>query len=314
MCRQIVQATAPREYIQHARNPLKNVRIGGNATVFAPNYGSPFAFDLDNGRRYATIEDFQQLRQAHVPVAVPPPQRWHGVRAGRRAGQQAAPRHGACAPALQRQAVHGIRHGCQPRPGFGRHGHGSVSAATSQDRTVHDQPDQRLVAVGVGRHDARVRRGLRPQQPGDCIITPFILAGAMAPTTSAGVAAQTLAESLAGMTFTQLIRPGAPVIFGSFASSMSMQTGAPTFGTPEPAIVLYTIAALARRLGVPFRIRWLADALRRSPTRRPRTRAPQRCCRPCWPAPTSCCTPPAGRRAACRSATRSSSWTRTSAG
>ncbi|MEY2400818.1 MAG: trimethylamine---corrinoid protein Co-methyltransferase, partial [Ilumatobacteraceae bacterium] len=63
----------------------------------------------------------------------------------------------------------------------------------------------------------------------------------------------TLAESLAGMTFTQLIRPGAPVIFGSFASSMSMQTGAPTFGTPEPAIVLYTIAALARRLGVPFR-------------------------------------------------------------
>jgi trimethylamine--corrinoid protein Co-methyltransferase len=49
------------------------------------------------------------------------------------------------------------------------------------------------------------------------------------------------------------VRPGAPVVFGSFASSMSMQTGAPTFGTPEPAIVLYTVAALARRLGVPFR-------------------------------------------------------------
>ena len=86
-----------------------------------------------------------------------------------------------------------------------------------------------------------------------CIISPFILAGAMAPTTAAGVAAQTLAEALAGMTFCQLVRPGAPVIFGSFASSMSMQTGAPTFGTPEPAIVLYTVAALARRLGVPFR-------------------------------------------------------------
>jgi trimethylamine--corrinoid protein Co-methyltransferase len=85
------------------------------------------------------------------------------------------------------------------------------------------------------------------------IITPFILAGAMAPSTSAGVATQTLAEALAGMMFTQLVRPGAPVILGSFASSMSMQTGAPTFGTPEPAIVLYTMAALARRLGVPFR-------------------------------------------------------------
>jgi trimethylamine--corrinoid protein Co-methyltransferase len=85
------------------------------------------------------------------------------------------------------------------------------------------------------------------------IITPFILAGAMAPATSAGVAAQTLAEALAGMAFIQLVRPGAPVVFGSFASSMSMQTGAPTFGTPEPAVVLYTVAALARRLGVPFR-------------------------------------------------------------
>jgi trimethylamine--corrinoid protein Co-methyltransferase len=62
-----------------------------------------------------------------------------------------------------------------------------------------------------------------------------------------------LAEALAGMTFCQLVRPGAPVVFGSFASSMSMATGAPTFGTPEPAIVLYTVAALARRLGVPFR-------------------------------------------------------------
>jgi trimethylamine--corrinoid protein Co-methyltransferase len=86
-----------------------------------------------------------------------------------------------------------------------------------------------------------------------CIITPFILAGAMSPATSAGVAAQTLAEALAGMAFTQLVRPGAPVVFGSFASSMSMQSGAPTFGTPEPAIVLYAVAALARRLGVPFR-------------------------------------------------------------
>jgi trimethylamine--corrinoid protein Co-methyltransferase len=86
-----------------------------------------------------------------------------------------------------------------------------------------------------------------------CIIAPFMLAGAMAPVTAAGVAAQTLAEALAGMAFVQLVRPGAPVVFGSFASSMSMQTGAPTFGTPEPALVLYAVAALARRLGVPFR-------------------------------------------------------------
>jgi trimethylamine--corrinoid protein Co-methyltransferase len=86
-----------------------------------------------------------------------------------------------------------------------------------------------------------------------CIITPFILAGAMSPVTVAGTVAQTLAESLAGMAFLQIVNPGAPVVLGSFASSLSMQSGAPTFGTPEPALVLYAMAALARRLGVPFR-------------------------------------------------------------
>ena len=61
MCRSIIQASAPRVYTQHARNPLNNVQIGGDATVFAPNYGSPFVHDLDNGRRYATIADFQNF-------------------------------------------------------------------------------------------------------------------------------------------------------------------------------------------------------------------------------------------------------------
>jgi trimethylamine--corrinoid protein Co-methyltransferase len=86
-----------------------------------------------------------------------------------------------------------------------------------------------------------------------CLITPFILAGAMSPVTVAGATAQTLAEAMAGMAFVQLVNPGTPVVLGSFASSISMQSGAPTFGTPEPALVLYSMAALARRLGVPFR-------------------------------------------------------------
>src|SRR6478672_8124167 len=61
MCRQIVQATAPRQFTQFARNPERNVEIGGMHTVFAPNYGSPFVRDLDNGRRYGTIEDFRNF-------------------------------------------------------------------------------------------------------------------------------------------------------------------------------------------------------------------------------------------------------------
>ncbi|MGI9287544.1 MAG: trimethylamine methyltransferase family protein, partial [Pseudomonadales bacterium] len=85
------------------------------------------------------------------------------------------------------------------------------------------------------------------------VISPFILAGAMSPVTTAGTVTQILAEALAGLAFVQLVRPGAPVVFGTFASAVSMQTGAPTFGTAEPSMVLYAAAALARRLGVPFR-------------------------------------------------------------
>jgi trimethylamine--corrinoid protein Co-methyltransferase len=85
------------------------------------------------------------------------------------------------------------------------------------------------------------------------IVTPFILAGAMSPVTVAGTLTQVLAEVLAGAALTQLCRPGAPVLFGCFASSISMQSGAPTFGTPEPTLVSYGAAQLARRLGIPFR-------------------------------------------------------------
>jgi trimethylamine--corrinoid protein Co-methyltransferase len=85
------------------------------------------------------------------------------------------------------------------------------------------------------------------------VISPFILSGAMSPVTVVGTCTQILAEALAGLAFTQLIRPGAPVIFGTFSSAISMQSGAPTFGTPEPSMVLYIMAALSRRLGVPYR-------------------------------------------------------------
>jgi trimethylamine--corrinoid protein Co-methyltransferase len=85
------------------------------------------------------------------------------------------------------------------------------------------------------------------------IVSPFILSGAMSPVSVAGTLAQALAEALAGMALTQLIRPGSPVIFGIFSSALSMQSGAPTFGTPEPTLVLSAAAQLARRLKLPFR-------------------------------------------------------------
>ncbi len=251
LCRSIVRATAPAVYTQHARNPVHNVQIGGDATVFAPNYGSPFVYDLDGGRRYATLADFENIvklayRSPYLhhsggtvcePVDVPVSKRHLDmVYAHLRYSDKAF----MGSVTAGERAVDSIE---MARIGFG---------GDLQDRTVMTSlinASSPLIWDGSMLEAAEVYASANQA----CIITPFILAGAMAPATSAGVAAQTLSEALAAMAFTQLVRPGAPVVFGSFASSMSMQTGAPTFGTPEPAIVLYTVAALARRLGVPFR-------------------------------------------------------------
>ncbi|MEL6792763.1 MAG: trimethylamine methyltransferase family protein, partial [Pseudomonadota bacterium] len=86
-----------------------------------------------------------------------------------------------------------------------------------------------------------------------CIISPFIVGGAMAPVSVMGTLTQVLAEVLAGVAYSQLVRPGAPVIFGAFVTSIDMNSGAPTFGTPEASKILWGAGQLARRLGLPFR-------------------------------------------------------------
>ncbi|MGA1671656.1 MAG: trimethylamine methyltransferase family protein [Ilumatobacteraceae bacterium] len=251
LCRSIVTATAPAIYTQHGRNPERNVQIGGDATVFAPNYGSPFVHDLDAGRRYATLADFENF----VRLSYMSPYLHHS------GGTVCEP---VDVPVSNRHLdmVHAhLRYSDKPFMG-------SVTAGSR----AADSVEMARIAFGGDLADRTVMTSLinassplvwdatmleaaevYAENNQASIFTPFILSGAMAPVTPAGVAAQTLAEALVGMTFAQLVRPGSPVVFGSFASSMSMQTGAPTFGTPEPAIVLYTVAALARRLNVPFR-------------------------------------------------------------
>ena len=257
MCRALVQKTAPREYTQHARNPARNVRIGGLHTVFAPAYGSPFIYNQDEGRRYATIKDFQNfVRLAYLanslhhsggticePVDLPVNKR-HLDMVYAHIKYSDKPFMGSVtAPERAADSVEMARIAAGPE---------LIDAETGRPKTlltslinVNSPMTYDATMLGALKVYARANQAV--------IVTPFILAGAMSPVTVAGTAAQTLAEALAGMAFTQLLNPGAPVIFGSFASSISMQSGAPTFGTPEPALVLYIMAALARRLGVPFR-------------------------------------------------------------
>ena len=86
-----------------------------------------------------------------------------------------------------------------------------------------------------------------------CIVSPFIVGGAMAPVSVAGTLTQVLAEVLAGVAYSQIIKKGAPIIFGAFVTSIDMNSGAPTFGTPEASLITYGAGQLARRLGLPYR-------------------------------------------------------------
>lgn len=257
LCRHIIQHSAPAEFTQHARNPARNVRIGGRNTVLVPAYGSPFVRDLDGGRRYANLQDFQNF----VKLAYLSPAMHHsGGTVCEPVDLPVNKRH------LDMIYAH-MRYSDKPFMG-------SVTAAERARDTVEmskilfgdefldpQSGAEKTVVIslinanspltfddtmlGAAEVYARANQAT--------IISPFILAGAMSPVSVVGTVTQILAEALAGMAFVQLVRPGAPVVFGTFASSVSMQSGAPMFGTPEPTQVLYLAAELARRLGVPFR-------------------------------------------------------------
>ena len=245
-------ATAPASFTQHARNSARSVEIGGNKTVFAPVYGPPFVRDLTGERRYATMDDFRnfvKLVFMHPgfhhsggtvcePVDLPVTKRHlEMVYAHQRLSDK--PYMGSVtAPSRAQDTVD------MSKILFGDEfvANNTVCVSLINANSPMTWDDTMLGALKVyARNNQAV------------ITAPFILAGAMSPVSVAGTMAQTLAEAMSGIAFTQAVNPGAPVIFGSFASSMSMQTGAPTFGTPEPAKVLYGCAKLARRLGVPFR-------------------------------------------------------------
>lgn len=245
-------STVPSDYVQHARNPPRNVHIGGNSVVFAPVYGPPFVHDLDRGRRYGTIEDFRNfVKLAYLspyihhsggtvcePVDLPVNKRHlHMVYAHMRYSDK--PFMGSVtAPERAQDTV------TMAEILFGRDFVQNNTVVTSLINA-----NSPMVWDGTMLGAAEVY-ALNNQA---CIITPFILSGAMSPVSVAGTLTQVLAEVLAGTAFTQLVRPGAPVIFGTFVSTLSMQSGAPTFGTPEAAKAIYGAAQLARRLKMPFR-------------------------------------------------------------
>ncbi len=244
--------TAPARFTQHARNPERNVEIGGRNLVLAPVYGPPFVRDAAGGRRYATMEDFRNfVRLGYMS-------KWLHHSGGTICEPTDVPvnkRH------LDMLLAHMT---LSDKPYMG--------SVTDPERAV-DSLEMSKILFGadfVDSHtvmtsltninspltfDATMMGALEVYAAAGqaCIVSPFIVGGAMAPVSVAGTLTQVLAEVLAGVAYAQLVRPGAPVIFGAFVTSIDMNSGAPTFGTPEAAQITYGAGQLARRLGLPYR-------------------------------------------------------------
>jgi len=257
MCRSIIQASAPSVFTQHARNPERSVVIGGNNCVLVPAYGPPFIRNLDEGRRYASLEDFQNFVKLTYmspglhhsggtlcePVDVPVNKRHLDMVYSHMRYSDKCFMGSVTAEERARDTVEMAKI---------LFGDGFLDPETGMEKTVvtslinaNSPMTFDNTMLGAARVYAEANQAT--------VISPFILAGAMSPVTIAGTCTQILAEAMAGMAYVQLVRPGAPVVFGTFSSSISMQSGAPTFGTPEPSLIMYITAALSRRLGVPFR-------------------------------------------------------------
>ena len=243
-------ATAPSQFTQQARNPDRNVVIGGKNLVLAPVYGPPFVRDLEGGRRYATIDDFQKfVKLAYMS-------KWMHHSGGT-----------VCEPtdvAVNKRHLDMLlaHMTLSDKPFMGSvtepsRAQDSVDMAeilfgTLDDRTVMTS----LININSPLTFDSVMMGaleVFAKANQASIVSPFIVGGAMAPVSVAGTLTQVYAEVLAGIAYSQLIRPGAPVIFGAFVSSIDMNSGAPTFGTPEASLITYGAGQLARRLGVPYR-------------------------------------------------------------
>jgi trimethylamine--corrinoid protein Co-methyltransferase len=242
----------PSTFTQLARNPANSLTFGGRNMIFAPVYGPPFVGSLDWGRRRATIGDFRNFAK------------------------------------LTYMAEHLHHNGgtlCEPNDIDVRERHldmlmahitlsdkcfmGSVTHADNARDTVtmariifgEEAMSQNpavfslINASSPMRFDDRMFGALevyaRAKQA--VLVTPFLIAGAMSPSTMAATLAQQNAEALFGICYAQMLNPGVPCVYGSFLANIDMKSGAPCFGTPEDALALYGGAQMARRYNIPYR-------------------------------------------------------------
>jgi trimethylamine---corrinoid protein Co-methyltransferase len=245
---------APRQITLHARNPHRNLVIGGDHLAFCSVASAPNVADRDGGRRPGNRRDFQNLlRLGQTLDAI---HLWGGY---------------PVEPADIHASV--------------RHLDALFDMLTLSDKAIHayslgrerivDGIEMARIARGVAREtlerepslftiinsssplrlDTPMVEGIIQMASANqlVVLTPFTLAGAMAPVTIAGAVAQQNAEALAGLVVAQSVRPGSPFAYGGFTSNVDMKSGAPAFGTPEQMKAALVGGQLARRYGLPYR-------------------------------------------------------------
>lgn len=247
-------ALAPSEITLHARNPAKNIVLGGKHLAFTSVGGPAYMNDLQRGRRrgsFAEACDYIKLVQSldivhqegggpFEPIELP-----------------AETRH----LDLYQAQIRLLDKNWQPVAlGAGRARDAIAMARIGLDMSAEEMVEKPALFAIINTNsplqlDIPMAEGLiEMARAGQVVcITPFTLAGAMAPVTLAGTLTLQNAEVLAGITLVQAVRPGGPVVYGAFSSNVDMKTGSPAFGTPEYAKAAQASGQLARRYGIPLR-------------------------------------------------------------
>jgi trimethylamine--corrinoid protein Co-methyltransferase len=246
--------TAPSQFTLHAPNPAHDLQIGGDWMAFGSVASAPNSFDMDGGRRVGNHADYQNfVRLGHMLNAV----------------------HFFSGYPVEPIDIHpSIRHldaiydiltlADKPLHAYSLGRQRNLDALEMarirrgvDDATLDREPSIFTVINSSSplRLDLPMLQGILAYSARNQVIvmTPFTLAGAMAPVTLAGALVEQNAEALAGITLTQVVRPGAPVVYGGFTSNVDMQSGAPAFGTPEYMRTAMAGGQLARRYNLPYR-------------------------------------------------------------
>ncbi len=243
---------APSEYVHHARNPERTVTVGGRSMVVSPSYGPPYIYDLEGKRRTATLEDLHNLQKLnHMAASV----------------------HIAGGPVVEPMDIpvpH--RHLYMAYSGFKYSDKPIVGNVTARER-AEDTIEMCKIVFGedfatnkccttslINANsplvwDATMLDALKVYAANNHAVmcSPFSMAAASTPASNVGTMAVVTAEALMAIAFAQLVRPGAPMLFGVPAMTVALNSGAPVHGSPDSAIVQFLAGQMARRYGIPHR-------------------------------------------------------------